>query len=69
MSPAAEQVVKVVIIYILLVILRRIKLAELKHVATITALNDSLKNGFKDTYEKTLRRLKDDYRFIMGRLW
>jgi hypothetical protein len=49
------------------IILRRIKLSEFKHVATIHALSKSLGNGFIEYYKDKLESLIEEYNFKIGK--
>jgi hypothetical protein len=49
------------------IILRRIKLSEFKHVATIHALSKSLGNGFIEYYRDKLESLIEEYNFKTGK--
>ncbi len=49
------------------IILRRIKLSEFKHVATVHALSKSLGNGFIEYYKDKLESLIEEYNFKTGK--
>ena len=49
------------------IIMRRIRLSEYKHIATIHALGKSLGNGFKDYYKEKLEDLIEEYNFKTGK--
>jgi hypothetical protein len=49
------------------IILRRIRLSEFKHVATIHALSKSLGNGFLGYYKDKLHALIEEYNFKTGK--
>ena len=49
------------------IILRRIRLSEFKHVATIHALSKSLGNGFMEYYKDKLHALVEEYNFKTGK--
>ncbi len=49
------------------IILRRIRLSEFKHVATIHALSKSFGNGFMEYYKDKLESLIEEYNFKTGK--
>lgn len=73
-SPESAGLIKILVAAIAYFLVRattqiqnRIRLAELKHVATIHALQLQFKNGFHKSYEDKLDELIRDSRYIKGK--
>ncbi len=49
------------------IIMRRIRLSEFKHIATIHALGRSLGNGFNEHYKTKLEDLIEEFNFKTGK--
>ena len=73
-NPTLENILRFMLsgaMFILLIqvriIIRRIRLSEFKHIATIHALSKSFGNGFLEDYKLKLDDLIDEYKFKTGK--
>jgi hypothetical protein len=73
-NPTLENVLRFVLsggMFILIIqvriIMRRIRLSEFKHIATVHALGKSLGNGFMEHYKHKLDDLIDEFNFKTGK--